>query len=143
MLLLLCRFSRVQLCATPQTAAHQAPPSLVGLKEFQRWVRTLKLIWNAAWTLGFLTLPMRFRCSTKIETRSSGTQPSSPNRWGGLILGAKHGSHFLDPPVIIGSVQFSRSVVSYSLQPSGLQHARPPCPSPTPGACLNSCPSSR
>ena len=29
--------------------------------------------------------------------------------------------------------QFSRSVVSDSLQPHGLQHARPPCPSPTPG----------
>ena len=39
------------------------------------------------------------------------------------------------------SVQFSRSVVSNSLQPHGLQHARPPCPSPTPGACSNSCPS--
>ena len=31
------------------------------------------------------------------------------------------------------SVQFSRSVVSDSLQPHKLQHARPPCPSPTPG----------
>ena len=31
------------------------------------------------------------------------------------------------------SVQFSRSVVSHSLRPSVLQHARPPCPSPTPG----------
>ena len=41
------------------------------------------------------------------------------------------------------SVQFSRSVVSNSLQPHGLQHARPPCPSPTPRACSNSCPSSR
>ena len=40
-------------------------------------------------------------------------------------------------------VQFSRSVVSNSLQPHGLQHARLPCPSPTPGACSNSCPSSR
>ena len=39
--------------------------------------------------------------------------------------------------------QFSRSVVSDSLQPHGLQHARLPCPSPTPGACSNSCPSSR
>ena len=28
LLLLLSRFSRVRLCATPQTAAHQAPPSL-------------------------------------------------------------------------------------------------------------------
>ena len=38
------------------------------------------------------------------------------------------------------SVQFSRSVVSGSLWPHELQHARPPCPSPTPGACSNSCP---
>ena len=35
------------------------------------------------------------------------------------------------------SVQFSRSVVSNSLRPHGLQHARPLCPSPTPGACSN------
>ena len=33
---------------------------------------------------------------------------------------------------------FSHSVVSNSLQPHGLQHARPPCPSPSPGACSNS-----
>ena len=36
--------------------------------------------------------------------------------------------------------QFSHSVVSNSLGLHGLQHARPPCPSPTPGVCLNSCP---
>ena len=35
----------------------------------------------------------------------------------------------------IGSVQFSHSVVSYSLRPHELQHARLPCPSLTPGAC--------
>ena len=39
--------------------------------------------------------------------------------------------------------QFSCSVMSNSLRPHGLQHARLPCPSPTPGACSNSCPSSR
>ena len=39
--------------------------------------------------------------------------------------------------------QFSRSVVSDALRPHGLQHARPPCPSPTPGAYSNSCPLSR
>ena len=39
-------------------------------------------------------------------------------------------------------LQFSRSVVSDSLRPHGLQQARPPCPSPTCGACSNSCPSS-
>ena len=42
----------------------------------------------------------------------------------------------------ISSVQFSRSVVSDSLWPHGVQHARPPCPSPTPRACSNSCLSS-
>ena len=38
------------------------------------------------------------------------------------------------------SVQFSHSVVSDSLRPHELQHARLPCPSPTPRACSNSCP---
>ena len=41
------------------------------------------------------------------------------------------------------SVQFSRSVVSDSLQPHGLQHARPPCPSPAPRVYPNSCPLSQ
>ena len=41
------------------------------------------------------------------------------------------------------SVQFSRSVMSNSLQPHGLQHAGPPCPFPTPGAYSNSCPLSQ
>ena len=35
---------------------------------------------------------------------------------------------------------FSRSVVSDSLHPHGLQHTRLPCPSPCPGVCSNSCP---
>ena len=41
------------------------------------------------------------------------------------------------------SVQFSHSVVSYTLQPHELQHARPPCPSPTPRVYSNSCLSCR
>ena len=40
----------------------------------------------------------------------------------------------------ISSLQFSRSVISDSLQPHESQHARPPCPSPTPGVHSNSCP---
>ena len=44
------------------------------------------------------------------------------------------------PPV---SVQFSCSVMSESLQPHESQHARPPCPSPTPGVHPNPCPSSQ
>ena len=43
----------------------------------------------------------------------------------------------------IHSVQFTRSVISNSLQHHGLQHARLPCPSPTPGTCSNSCLSSQ
>ena len=39
--------------------------------------------------------------------------------------------------------QFSCSVVSYSLRPHELQHARPPCPSPTPGVHSDSSPSSQ
>ena len=41
--------------------------------------------------------------------------------------------------VILSSVQFSCSVVSYSLWPHELQHARPPCPSATPRAHPNPC----
>ena len=47
-----------------------------------------------------------------------------------------HGSYIL-------VVQLSRSVVCDSLQPHELQHARPPCPSPTPGVHSNSCPLSQ
>ena len=40
-------------------------------------------------------------------------------------------------------VHFSHLVMSDTLRPHGLQRARPPCPSPTPEACSNSCPSSQ
>ena len=43
--------------------------------------------------------------------------------------------------IILSEVsQSSRSFVSDSLRPHGVQHARPPCPLPTPGAYSNSCP---
>ena len=44
---------------------------------------------------------------------------------------------------VFSSVQFSHSVVSGSLGSHELQHARLPCPSPTPKACSNSCSSNR
>ena len=46
-------------------------------------------------------------------------------------------------PLSFSSVQFSRSVVSDSLRPDELQHARPSCPSPTPGVHSDSCPLSQ
>ena len=49
--------------------------------------------------------------------------------------------HYYSPrSICLQSVQFSHSVVSDSLRPHRLQHARLPCPSPAPGACSNSCP---
>ena len=50
--------------------------------------------------------------------------------------------YFLNMIEYVGLVQFSRSVVSDSLRPHELQHARPPCPSPTPAVHSNSRPSS-
>ena len=46
-------------------------------------------------------------------------------------------------PTKVSSVQFSHSAMSDSLGHRGLQHAKLPSPSPTQGACLNSCPSSQ
>ena len=42
--------------------------------------------------------------------------------------------------MVLSASQFSRSVVFNSLRPHGLQHAGPPCPSPTPRVYSNSCP---
>ena len=53
-----------------------------------------------------------------------------------LVRMCRKGNQFL-------SVQFSRSVVSDSLRPHESQHARPPCPSPTPGVHSDSRPSSQ
>ena len=77
-------------------------------------------------------------------------QPGWEGVWGRMgtcISMAKHlcCPHETITTLLIGisSVQFRCSVVSDSLQPHELQHARPPCPSPTPGVHSNSCPSSR
>ena len=59
------------------------------------------------------------------------TRAFSPKTMRACVL-----SHF-------SSVQFSRSVMSDSLQPHELQHTRLPCPSPTPGVHSNSCTSSQ
>ena len=53
--------------------------------------------------------------------------------------------HYLTVHYLKKYIQFSsvHSVMSDSLWPHGLQHARPPCPSPTPRVCPNSCPLSQ
>ena len=59
------------------------------------------------------------------------------------VASALTGGFFSPEPLQFSSVQFSCSVVSDSLRPHESQHARPPCPSPTPGVNSDACPSSR
>ena len=59
------------------------------------------------------------------------------------LLGVRVKFYWYDPNLSLpafSSVQFSRSVMSDSLRPHESQHARPPCPSPTPGVRSDSCP---
>ena len=65
-----------------------------------------------------------------------GSDPGLPHCMQILYQLSHQGSPF-------SSIQFSHSVMSNSLRPHELQHARPPCSSPTPVACSNSCPSSQ
>ena len=58
------------------------------------------------------------------------------------IADIKRKSLLITTPCYFSSVKSSHSVVSDSLWPHESQHARPPCPSPTPGVHSNSCPSS-
>ena len=60
-----------------------------------------------------------------------------------FILAPQKITGFGDGAFKFSSVQFSRSVMSDSLRPHGLQHARPPCSSPTPRVYSNSCPLSQ
>ena len=107
--------SRVQLFATPWTIAHQAPLSM-GFPRQEYWSG----------------LPF----SLPRALPDPGIEAETPALAGGFFTTAPPGK-----PSVFSSVQFSHSVLSDSLRPHGLQHARLPSPSPTPGACSNSCPS--
>ena len=73
----------------------------------------------------------------------------SCNIFAWIILSSYKSCEVLSPltfclrTISVQLVLFSRSLMSDSLWPHGLKHARPPCPSPTPKACSNSCPSSQ
>ena len=58
----------------------------------------------------------------------------SPSFWTHHVSSCTRNSFKLFPLLL-----FSCSVVFNSLRPHGLQHARPPCPSPSPGVCPSSC----
>ena len=104
------------------------------------WFRryTLKSIWTQAIPLACVsTIPETWTPSRQVLGSCRlwvawfpGLCPSPPNTM--HTLGKTHFS----------SVQFSRLVVSNSFRPHESQHARPPCPSPSPGVHSDSCPSS-
>ena len=71
---------------------------------------------------------------TKIDSRWTADLNIKDNK----ALRRKH-----DILMTLGSVQFSRSIMSDSLRPHESQNARSPCPSPALGVHSNSCPSSR
>ena len=81
--------------------------------------------------------------SIRVFSNESTLRMRWPKYWSGLPLPSPED---LPNPEIeprsLSSVQFSRSVMSNSLRPHELQHARPLCPSPIPGVHPNSCPSS-
>ena len=122
--------SRVQLFATPWTATYQAPPSM-GFSRQEYWSGVPLPSPHSALLL-LLLLLSRFSRVRLCATPSLGF--SRQGHWSGLPFPPPHST--------LSSVQFSRSVVSDSLRPHESQHARPPCPSPTPGVYPNSCPSS-
>ena len=82
---------------------------------------------------------------TFFPRKSTYLTSSSSNLYSSVISSIKkwQSEHNSLPCFTFPSVQFSRSVVSDSLWPHELQHARPPCRSPTPRVHSNSCPSSR
>ena len=114
--------SRVQPFVTPRMVAHQAPLPM----EFFR-----QEYWRG------LPFP------SPENLPDPGIEPLSP----ALQLAGRFFTN--EPPrkpkvhIQFISVQFSHSVMSDSLRPHELQHARPSCPSPTPGVHPESCPSSR
>ena len=75
----------------------------------------------------------------KIGWSSSQGLLCTSRRWGQTV----YGSERWDKPTGNSSVQVSCSVMSNSLRPHGLQHARLPCPSPTPEVYSDSCPLSQ
>ena len=102
---------------TPWTLAHQAPLSM-GFSGREYWSG----------------LPF----ASPGDLPDPGIEPASPALQTDSLLSEPPGKYLFS----ISSVQFSHWVMSSSLWPHGLQHAWPPCPSPTPRAYLNSCPSS-
>ena len=119
-----CLLSRVQLFATPSTVTHQAPLSM----RFPKQEYWSSLSFHSIENLPPTPAPQRLNPGLLLW------------RW---ILYCWATRHACKLHLLALSVQFSRSVFSNSLRPHESQHARPPCPSPTPGVHSDSRPWSR
>ena len=117
--------SHVQLFVTPWTVAYPAPPSM----EFSK---------QEYWS-GLLFPPPG-------DLPNPGIEPGSPTLQADALLSEPPGKPRMDIILlpISNYLQFSSVALSCpTLWPHGLQNARSPCPSPTPGVYLNSCPLSQ
>ena len=152
--------SPVQLSATPWTAAHQASLSFTISRNLLKLMSIESVMPSNHLVLCHpLLLPpsispsirvfsnesaLRIRWS-KYWSFSSSISPS--NEYSGLISFRIDSLDLLAVQETLKSLlqsdQISCSVMSDSLQPHESQHARPPCPSPTPGVHSDSGPSSR
>ena len=121
--------SRVRLFAAPWPAAHQASVSITNSWSLRK-LMSIELVMpsNRLILCRRLLLPSIFP-SIRVFSNESVLHIRWPKYWSFSFS--------------IFSVQFRRSVVSNSLQPHELQHARPPYPSPTPRVYPNSCPLSQ
>ena len=129
--LLLSHFSRVRLCATPETAAHRpwlprpwdSPGKNTGVG-CHFLLQCMKVKSESEVTQSCPTLSDPIDCSPPGSSVHGIFQPRVLE-WGAIAFSSFN--------LQIKSDQISRSVVSDSLRPHESQHARPPCPSPTPG----------
>ena len=117
--------SCVQLLATPWIAAYQAPPPM-GFSRQEYWSGVPLPSPVCNYIVSLIMFPLWLAIVIIFYFFI----------W---LLTVKTDKHLLWLWLLL----FNHSVVSDSLWPHGLQHARLPCPSPSPGICSNSCPSSQ
>ena len=122
-----------------------------GVAQSRTWLNLLSSSSRARLPLHIYNLAEQTRThawwnlQSSLESAAHEGQLRNESLWGGAdnMSGEELPTWKLQPEPFSSFLLFSRSVVSDSLQPGGLQHARPPCPPPTPGACSDSCPSSQ
>ena len=135
---MLSLFSHVQLFATSRTVAHQVPLSMGFLRQEY---------WSGLPFPSPEDLP-----NPGIESKSSGLagrfftteslgKPICVITWVFTVVKIHWTVHLKTCTFYCMQIMlFSHPVVSDALRPHGLQHTRPPCPSPSPEVCPSSCP---